>query len=211
MSSVDLERLMERAREENLRVLSGALTDSILARSRYEKFGLSHHVQIMNTAQFAFLWNLDLHHLLRELDGFQNRRGYAEDWQRMLHVRLLAMTMYECCEDFQALLGKPLRAALTALKAEPALIAELNSLGSQLTNFWDNNRVELKALRNTIVAHRDHDARVQLKALRSARVKEIRDGGWQMLSWTTDLIIWLNKALAFADAGATQLKSEKIT
>jgi hypothetical protein len=69
-----------------------------------------------------------------------------------------AMLLYEAAEDLPQLLGREFRGAVKALGASAEQIARLNSVSSDLNQFWQRHREFLGSIRNALAAHRDHDA-----------------------------------------------------
>lgn len=87
------------------------------------------------------------------------------DRRRAFLAKHEAMLLYEAAEDLPQLLGREFRAAVKALGASAEQIARLNSVSSDLTQFWRRHRDFLGSTRNALVAHRDHDALRYAEAL----------------------------------------------
>lgn len=173
-----------KARAENMLASGDALHKATLARRGLEAEGRTTQVAIMNVAQFALLWNRDLTTLLADL------RDGGDPWRVKLHARLLAATMFECVDDFSELLGGDFRRQTGAMSG--STLAQLNALHGRLEQFKRTNREDLGQIRVTVLAHRDKDASVQLRAMESIDVAHIIRLGTEMLDWTNDLYAYLS-------------------
>jgi transcriptional regulator with XRE-family HTH domain len=159
--------------------LAGALIESVSTREKLESGGADQRIAILNALQFAILFNFDLRQLLRDIAV--SRRS----WAAKLYARVLALTLYECTEDFMAILGKDFRNALTEL-GTPEHVRLLNELHRRVCMFFDEHRAELQAIRGEVIGHRQHDASVQIAQLRRISVDRIRDLGYELLAWLND-------------------------
>ena len=178
----------ELLRIQNRNELQLALASSSEARAYWEQHQGIHEITIVNLAQFVILWNMDLSALLNALDDTE------PGWQQKLHARVLALTIYECAEDFTALLGKNLREAITEL-AGPQQLTILNPVSAGINQFWRSHREALKAIRGSIIAHRDHNAKQQIEALNNLSVEEVKSMGWELMKWTNTLLSALSNTV----------------
>lgn len=80
------------------------------------------------------------------------------DRRRAFLAKQEAILLYEAAEDVPQLLGREFRDAVKALGASAEEIARLNSVSSDLNQFWHGHREFLGRIRNVLAAHRDHDA-----------------------------------------------------
>lgn len=164
----------------NHEVLTGALLSSVRNRSALEAAGSTDDIRLINVVQFSLLFNFDLSCLLRDLRA---RKG---TWHVKLHARNLALTMFECVDDFLALLGKDFRALVARTANAGAALATLNHLHSQLRVFQDQHR-DFGPIRHSITAHREHNAAAQIQLLQNLDDAAIESAAWAMIQWLSDL------------------------
>jgi len=142
--------------------------------------GSADDILLINVVQFSLLFNFDLSCLLRDLRA---RKG---TWHVKLHARHLALTMFECVDDFLALLGKDFRALVASTDSTGAALAKLNDLHSHLRVFQDQHR-EFGPIRHNITAHREHNAAVQIHLLQNLDDAAIENAALAMIQWLSNL------------------------
>ncbi len=186
-------------RHRNTESLEQAFVATVEQRRQFEAANLVHHVRVVNAIQFVILWNWDLTSLLAQLD--QTREAWSQGWNRKLQARVLALTIYESLIKLKDLLDKDwsrkwsLRRALQVLKAEPVVGPELDHLHARLVALFDQHQELLKGIRDNAIGHRDQDVSLQMQWVRNAKIEEIEQLGWQLVTWTTDLIRCLTSAI----------------
>jgi hypothetical protein len=183
----------ERLFAEGQKALTDALLQGALTLSKLERAGRTRDIRIANISLFTVLFNFDLRQLLHDVS---QQRG---TWAAKLYARMLALTMYECAEDFTELLGKDFRRLVTDV-GDDDLLATLSSLHSRIRTFFDTNRQYLKAIRTEIVGHRDHQAAVQLQRLRDTKVAELEKLGYDLLRWVNDTYAFMGLVIQAAQA-----------
>lgn len=166
--------------EYNHQVLTEVLLSSIRNRAALEVVGSADDIRLINVVQFSLLFNFDLSCLLRDLRA---RKG---TWHVKLHARHLALAMFECVEDFLALLGKDFRALVSKTDNTGAALATLNDLHRRLRAFQDQHR-DFGPIRHSITAHREHNAAVQIHLLQNLDDAAIESAAWAMIKWLSDL------------------------
>jgi hypothetical protein len=134
---------------------------------------------LVNASQYVTLFNYDLRQMLYDI-----KRG-GDSWGGRLYARLLALTLYECTEDITALLGRPLREAVSELGG-PAALDTLKGLHKRAAIFFDDNRPLLQAIRLQVIGHREQDAAIQVGQLEALDLKHIEYLGYEMLKWLND-------------------------
>lgn len=134
---------------------------------------------LVNASQYVTLFNYDLRQLLYDI----KRAG--DTWGGRLYARLLALTLYECTEDITALLGRPLREAVSELGG-PAAMDTLKALHKRAAGFFNENRPLLQTIRLQVIGHREQDAAIQVSQLEALDLKHIEDLGYEMLKWLND-------------------------
>jgi hypothetical protein len=156
-----------------------AVADKFLVLA--ERAGSPHHIDFANLMQFAGVFSYDLVCILD--DCMRSEDG----WRRKLHARHLALTLVENVEDFTDLLGKPLQTILAKTVFDPAPVATILVLKADLHRFQENNDKFLRAIRNAIIAHRDHLAKIQLTWIRGLNPEHVENLGIEMVQWCTRL------------------------
>jgi hypothetical protein len=170
----------DRAFELNQQALHEGLTSSIEERRRAEESGDRGWLILTNVDQFALLFNFDLSCLLQDM------RARTNTWHTNLHARTLVLTMFECVDDFKALLGREFRSLVQSLDKDGTILAEANKLHSELRGFLDQHP-RFKEVRDTVTAHREHDAGVQIHLIENLDVSEVESAGYEMMRWLTRL------------------------
>ena len=174
---------------ENKAAVERVLKITCSIRDSVDRLGTAHHVALVNVCQFALLFNYDLSCLLHDLTATQIA------WHRRLHARHLALTLVECVEDFTALLGKPFRRAISELRLDPATVETLNSLSAELHAFQRQHDRFLRSVRNYTIAHREHDATIQLQWINDLEPKSLGALGDEMMRWTARLHVYLHSVI----------------
>jgi hypothetical protein len=156
---------------------------------------------LMNAFQFTVIFNYDLRVLQVDV------QGAGDSWRGRLYTRYLMLVMHEAADDLVAILGTHFRAVLKAWHAPEPMIAELNALHKQLTAFRRDNEAAFAVTRNSITAHRDHDATLQLQALEGIDIKAMLAESYRLLDWMTSFHKYCSRMLDWQRA---QLKSRRI-
>jgi hypothetical protein len=157
-----------------------AVKAATLARAKVEAAGDAESVTLFNVIQFALIFGLDLTVLLAELDDADS------SWKQRLHGRHLILLLFECVDDFIALLGKEFRRVIINRPSGTGLLARLNILHAQLRTFQVRYG-HFKDVRTALAAHRDHDAPRLLSMLGEIDIKDVDAAGLEMLNWLTEL------------------------
>jgi hypothetical protein len=95
------------------------------------------------------------------------------DRRRAFVAKHEAILLYEAAEDLPQLLGRGFREAVRALGASAEQFADLNSVSSDLNQFWQGHRDFLGTIRNALAAHRDHDALRYVDVLETLKPLEV--------------------------------------
>jgi hypothetical protein len=167
--------------DEGQRELINLLASLRISRAQAEARNDLAAVTLINANQFAALFNYDLRQLLFDI-------GPARDtWGGKLYARTLALTLYECTEDFTSILGRDFRGALQARGGSEHL-ARLGELHNWVREFFNAHRVLLQGIRLQVIGHREHDASQQLARLEAIDVRQIEELGYEMLRWLNEFI-----------------------
>jgi hypothetical protein len=115
----------------------------------------------MNAKNIEIVFNVALYLLLidQDLAYFSNDIVCAiGDRRRAFVAKHEALLLHEAAEDIPQLLGRSFRNAIDALGVPPDQIRTINAVSSQLSKYWQQQRVFLSEIRNALAAHREHDA-----------------------------------------------------
>lgn len=133
----------------------------LCARSR--EMEMENLACIHNATLFVLLLDQDFHWLrtqmLRALD----------EPERAFVARQVALLLFEASEDLPEVFGRRYRAALTALQFDEDVLPELNATMKEVNKFKRERAAALNRVRNLVVAHREHDALLQLETLEGIR------------------------------------------
>lgn len=167
---------------EGIDALEESLYATVEARRRLNQQRRDDEVCIVNMIQFLLLFNYDLRCLLEDI------RRHREAWHRKLYARHLIVTMFECTDDLTSLLGKNLRNIIDRRIQGSALLQELNGLHETVSQFKSNNDITFRKIRVQVLAHREHDASVQLEILQNLDVRKVEECGCELLEWITECL-----------------------
>jgi hypothetical protein len=169
----------ERLWRQGQKALNEALASLKRERAECASANATPRCVLVNASQYVTLFNYDLRQLLYDMQ----RAG--DSWGGRLYARLLALTLYECTEDITALLGRPLREAVSELGG-PAALDTLKGLHKRAAIFFDENRPLLQAIRLQVIGHREQDAAIQVSQLEALDMRHMESLGYEMLKWLND-------------------------
>ncbi|WCL50658.1 hypothetical protein [Leptospira sp. GIMC2001] len=112
---------------------------------------LVYHNTIWNFAGFVNICSYDLAVAGYEM-LFTNHH-----WKRVYFARQAALIIFEASEDIPQLMGRKLRTAISTLPNSQSLIAELNQINANFTDYKREKRASLERIRHFTIGHRDHD------------------------------------------------------
>jgi hypothetical protein len=170
----------EASYRRNYSACEAAVATVARRREEAEEAGDDEATTLLNVIQFALLFNLDLTSLLHDLGAARS------NWHQRLHSRHLILLLFECVDDFIALLGKNFRTVISTRPRGNDLLERLNGLHRQLREFQENY-THFRELRITLIAHRDHDASRLFALLASIDIGEVDAAAGAMLDWLTAL------------------------
>lgn len=164
------------------------------ARKAAEIIGIPFAVELSNLCQYIYLVSCDLDCLFEEMAVARSR------WKKKLYARLVAMTIFECTNDFVFLLGKPFKEKLMKIRLAN-LDANRKSVHKEIVEFNKTHNVFLKRIRNSVIGHRDHNAEMQIDLIKSLKTDKlyrigIRYFAWELKLWTLLISPLLNELLA---------------
>jgi hypothetical protein len=123
-------------------------------------------ISLAGLLQYMFLLSHDLSCLVEEMICTRSR------WKKKLYARLVALTMYECSNDFAFLLGKPFREQLINLHLTYR-DADRKTIHKELIEFNRSRNAFLKKIRNSVIGHREHDGKTQIEVIQSLKPMQI--------------------------------------
>lgn len=106
------------------------------------------------------------------------------EWHRNFHARGLALLLFEAADDLPQLLGKDFRQWLLEMELGQSWVAHLNSITKKISLFRKSNDSILNTIRNHVIAHRTHDAVMQMDLMRQLSALEI----WRMAADFTHIL-----------------------
>lgn len=157
---------------------------------------------VLNVSLFAVLYNYDIACLLEDLEV------PASDWHERLNARVLALTVYECFEDMQQLMGKEFREIVARWQAPDPWVGRLNSLGRGLRGLKREHDAWLREVRLNAIAHRSHKAIAQLRFIGGLELERLQAAGGGLLEWTTSQHQLMSDLIAHRAAARKRLREE---
>jgi hypothetical protein len=179
--SLEIDRLVDQE-QESLKKVFAAKHQQLIATTEVFKQSLHSskrqgwhtHVQLWNLGIYLNIAAHDLSVMVEQLT-FER-----ELWARKLMARHTAVLIYETVEDMRSLLGKNLREPLAILGLLSRFDSEIRSVREPLDRFWDKYSGDLKRIRCTSAAHRDHDGLTLLEVVESVDFQAIRGLGLEL-------------------------------
>ncbi len=162
------------------------------ARETAERAGLSSQVEFLNLILFATLYASDLSILTYEMG-----RARTPEHKR-LYARVLALTTVEGFEDFAYLLGKPTRNLCRQFSVEVEVSNQLKEVHRKLGELRRRYEFVFRSVRNHSIAHREHDARTQLKWASALKPRDLERISADLLIWTALLLKFLADLQTYA-------------
>lgn len=147
-----------------------------LAATRRTLEGLSNlkaegHRAVFNVGLYLLLLDQDLADFTDDLVCAIGER------RRVFVAKHEAVLLYEAAEDLPQLLGRQFRNAVELLGVSEEQQRRLNVASSELNQFWHAEREFLSKIRNTLAAHREHDALGYIEALVQVKPVEVMARG----------------------------------
>lgn len=155
------QRKIRRSFEQRLRAASDLLDLCKRLRTDASSLGLTAHVAFVNTFQFIVLVYRDLDTI--HYENLQPRHAQVHE----LHMRLWALLLFEYLDDLRCMLGKEFRGTLRSLSLGSLLSDPVGAANGRIRDIAKQHASELNAVRNAVIAHREHDAAAQLDVIRS--------------------------------------------
>ena len=149
--------------------------------------------KILDLAFYALLLDQDLAYFTEAIVlavGDRRRRFFAKNE---------AILLYEVAKDLPHKLGKDFRQAVSKIGASSCLVADLNSVSSDLNKFWQGYQTFLGSIRNKLAAHREQDSLKYSEFLETLNPLEIMRIGAefsQLLERLVSVIIQLTQLTA---------------
>ena len=155
---------LDRNEQRDLRVLDVCSE----ARRLLEKDkNLSAFVPLYNAVQYCGIADLDLSILVHQMMTAET------DWRRKLYARLLAMTLVECIEDIESVMGKKFQNTASVVLNGSTHLNEVYEIRSTISKFGKQHGALLREIRNIAAAHRDRDAELQIVVINNTDIKNI--------------------------------------
>jgi len=157
---------------------NSALNSKVPSNTKHaiETIGIPFMVSLSNLVQYVLLMSHDLICLFEEMVCTRSR------WKKKLFARHVAITLYECMNDFEFLLGKPFREQLIRIRL-PALDTARKAIHKEIIMFEKSHGAYLKKVRNSVIGHRDHNAETQIELIKSLKPSHIYRLSSKFLRW----------------------------
>ena len=176
------------ATKKKLAAAAYALKEVANTRKKLEKYSVSDVLCLYDAAQFCIMFDADMTILVRDMCCT------SDWWQSRLYGRLLAMTMVECVEDIPAVLGKRFRESMRLVVSGDLQRERIIAISKSLSEFRKRNEAELRNVRRTAAAHRDHNVNVQFDVIDKLDLKKLNALSGEL----NDLLGGLSRAMADA-------------
>ena len=150
-------------------------------------------LKLNNLFQYILFWQTDYACLL--FDMFSKRTG----WEQRLIARHLMLTLFEGLDDLRQMLNKPFRDLLIQNGLEHHF-EELSAFRKTLVVIGKKHEVSYRDFRNSVTAHRDHDAVRQWELLKTLDPKKT-------LAVALEIYEWTNKFRSFYRIIETELRA----
>lgn len=166
---------------QNLKSVEALLNSSIEWRKNCERFEVDSLIQLANIIQFIILVNYDMSCLLDDMCRKHSRL------KRKIYTKHLILVMFEGTEDLKELLGKKVQDILKELNCSESMINQIRQLHKELHEFINKNYSFFRQVRNTVIAHREHNAQEQIELLNALNDFETIIVGGEFIELITKL------------------------
>jgi hypothetical protein len=190
-------RPKRRVRADLLATLRRTLANATLLRADNMR-------TVFNVGMYILLLDEDIAHFTDDLICA------VGDRRRVFLAKHEAILLYEAAEDLPQLLGREFRASVKALGASTDQIARLNSVSSDLNQFWQHHRGFLGSIRNVLAAHRDHDTLRYFEALDAVKPLDVMARAAELSSLLERLVLIIGE-LASLTVGPEAIARDIIT
>jgi hypothetical protein len=161
------------------------------AREFYRGRTNSAEDRILNVIQFTCLLQSDLATLIEAAGGIQDEVGTRA------MGRFFGAQCYEAFEDFAALLGGRFESDMRAVGVSEDLMRDLDVAKRALRALTARYLPMVKQVRMTTVAHRDHDAELQLSEINAFDHPTYAGLSAAIMSWEAEMLVALTPVTAF--------------
>ena len=147
-----------------------------LAACTQEFIGTLLAIRAQAAPEAELIWNSACHVNLvsHDLNALVHVIGMTEDiWTTRAMARMLVVNMFEACEDLLELFGKRFIETCKILETWERLEPDYRNTRKGLARFWKQYGRDLKKLRISAGAHKDHDSLAVLLAIAQLSVGNI--------------------------------------
>jgi len=181
-TSQKLQKVIRRGLKSNeeLRKITAKYSSMMPDKAKHaaKTIGIPFLLQLNNLLEYINLMDYDLICLFEEMAITRSR------WKKKLYARLVVNNLYECANDFAFLLGNPLKEQLIVIHL-PNLEVARRTIHKEIVKFHKSHNAFLKRIRNSVIAHRDHNAESQIEAIKSLKTNEIYRLGTEYFAWAS--------------------------
>jgi hypothetical protein len=148
--------------------------------------------RVFNTVQFWTLFFHDLIVLLHEM----HRPGSSTERQGAFG-RVLAVSIVEGFEDLAELLGRAFEQDMKKIGVGEEGVSGIRKVLIQLRDLRKAHERHLRDLRNTVAAHREHDAEKQWRLIEQQDNTQITKLGMALTTWSVTMLDALTPSILF--------------
>jgi len=136
--------------------------------------------------QFVLICQRDVALLIADIIDSKDRA------RTQLYVRVLALVLSEFFEDLEVLFNNEFRKQFESLFPREDVRSGLRDVCRTLSQLRQCHDPTLRAIRNTVIAHREHDVTAQLAALASLDQGRILDLAMAVKMWQASFVLlWI--------------------
>jgi hypothetical protein len=160
-------------------------------------------VEISKFLQFILLNHRDIAQLVGDIIREQNPQRAG------LYVRVLALVLFELFDDLEVLLNRDFGKHVESLFPDVVFCDHFRQTLREFNRFGNDSKDALKDVRNSVIAHREHDAARQLAALERLDQQGIVDLAMATkLRLASFLVLWGPVALMAFETGSRRRLKE---
>ena len=177
------QRLVRSLRAES-RKISENLDNAQEMRSAIDANRDKAFVDIVNIYQFVLICRRDVTLLTADVIESKDRL------RTQLYLRVLALVLSEFFDDMKVLFNNQFRQQFDSLF--PDLRSPFRSVSRKFNRLGEDHSRTLRAIRNTIIAHRDHDVPAQIAAIAALDRDRILDLAMAVNMWQAAFVVlWI--------------------
>jgi len=152
---------------DGARLADGSIDGVAAHREMFARLGMAHVAELYRVLEFALLLRFDISILFADFIRREHEPAAH------VYARFVILTIYEGSATYRRLLGKHLQDTLAANADARPLLPRIRALHKAMSSVAKEAVREYRDIRHGIAAHRDENAVVQLRRLRSVGGEEL--------------------------------------